>query len=210
MPSPPSPSRRRPLAHPPPRGRAARAQRSWAEDADKLTFIVLDRSLPDTPGTGTHGGAMAGDVNLFFGDEDDRSVAEIEVMVAEPASRRKGLAREALRLLVAYSAARLGVRCYVAKIRDHNEASMRLFEGLGFREVRRVAVFKEVHYELYVGEMGAGVAAASAGGAGAEGEGEGERGGPGGEGGGEPAPPPPPAWVAEEVAALKCTTYEGG
>lgn len=33
-------------------------QRAWATDPDKLTFIVLDRSLPDTAGTGCQGGAM--------------------------------------------------------------------------------------------------------------------------------------------------------
>lgn len=36
-------------------------QRSWCEDEDKCTFILLDRSRPDSPGTGGHGGAMAGE-----------------------------------------------------------------------------------------------------------------------------------------------------
>lgn len=35
-------------------------QQAWAADEDKATFIVLDRSRPDTPGTGSRGGAMAG------------------------------------------------------------------------------------------------------------------------------------------------------
>lgn len=49
--------------------------------------------------------AMAGDVNLFLNDpDDDRSVAEIEVMIAEAGSRRKGLGREAVRLMMAYGA----------------------------------------------------------------------------------------------------------
>jgi RimJ/RimL family protein N-acetyltransferase len=126
-------------------------QQAWAEDPDKLTFIVLDRGAPDTPGTGQHGGAMAGDVNLFFGrndDQPDRSNAEIDVMIAEPSSRRKGLAHEALQTMVAYSRAHFGTVHFVAKIKDNNDASMRLFQSLGFRETRRVAVFHEVHYEL--------------------------------------------------------------
>ena len=50
---------------------------------------------------------MAGDVNLFWNDHDDAHAAEIEVMVAETRSRRKGLACEALRLLMAYAATQL-------------------------------------------------------------------------------------------------------
>lgn len=46
---------------------------------------------------------MAGDVNLYFNDlDDDPSVAEIEVMVAEAASRRKGLAIHALAAIMLY------------------------------------------------------------------------------------------------------------
>lgn len=43
-------------------------------------------------------------MNLFFTIEDEgRAAAEIEVMVAEPGSRGKGLAKEALRMLMAYA-----------------------------------------------------------------------------------------------------------
>mmetsp|Transcript_3678 Transcript_3678/g.6251 ORF Transcript_3678/g.6251 Transcript_3678/m.6251 type:complete len:152 (-) Transcript_3678:641-1096(-) len=64
-------------------------QVSWQEDETKLTFIILDHSLGDTP-------TMAGDVNLFLTeheDEEGKYVAELEIMIAEPRSRRKGLAR---------------------------------------------------------------------------------------------------------------------
>lgn len=43
-------------------------------DTDKCTFILLDPSIP-----GHHGGAMAGDVNVFLTDPEDPHLAEIEV-----------------------------------------------------------------------------------------------------------------------------------
>ncbi|WIA12789.1 hypothetical protein OEZ85_006420 [Tetradesmus obliquus] len=126
-------------------------QRKWAEDDDKCTFILLDRSQPDTPGTGSHGGGMAGDVNFFFNDHDDPHIAEAEIMIAEPASRRRGLAVEALQLFMAYGVKFLGVTKFRVKIGENNAASLALFSAkLGFAEVSRSAVFKEVTLELVV------------------------------------------------------------
>lgn len=116
-------------------------QESWSKDPDKLTFILLDKSLPDTPGVSTTGGAMAGDVNVFFRDDIDG--AEIEVMVAEPASRRKGIAQEALELMMRFAAEEYGVGRFVAKIIKQNESSLRLFrEKLGFTDVEYISVFE--------------------------------------------------------------------
>lgn len=125
-------------------------QQSWYEDEDKCTFILLDPSLPDTEGTGRHGGGMAGDVNLYFNDHDTRQTAEIEVMVAEPACRRKGMAREALELIMAFAHSRLQVTCFRAKILEHNAPSIQLFTSMGFAETQRVECFNEVHFELAV------------------------------------------------------------
>jgi RimJ/RimL family protein N-acetyltransferase len=47
---------------------------------------------------------MAGDVNLFFNDDEDATNCEIEIMIAEAKYRRKGFAREALQLMMAYGA----------------------------------------------------------------------------------------------------------
>lgn len=76
----------------------ARGRRSLSFGSAECTFIVYDRDLesPDSPTA-----AMAGDVNLFF-LEKDRSEAEIMVMTAEPASRRKGMGSEAALLMIRY------------------------------------------------------------------------------------------------------------
>lgn len=125
-------------------------QTSWSQDSDKCTFIILDKARPDTPGTGNHGGAMAGDVTLFLNDLDDRSVAEIEIMIAEPSSRGKGLATAALMIFMAYGVSQLAITKYRAKIGEQNMASLKLFSNLGYQEVSRSHVFHEVTLELPV------------------------------------------------------------
>ena len=45
---------------------------------------------------------MVGDVNLFYNDHDDPHSAEIEIMIAEPTYRRKGMGLEALRMMITY------------------------------------------------------------------------------------------------------------
>lgn len=125
-------------------------QASWREDADKCTFILLDPDFPDSPGTGAHGGAVAGDVNIFLNDHDEPLTAEIEIMVAEPRSRRKGLAEEALTLFMAYASSQLGITKFRAKIGEANGPSLRLMAKLGFAEVSRSSIFKEITLELPV------------------------------------------------------------
>eukprot|EP00192_Tetraselmis_astigmatica_P020060 CAMPEP_0117684706 /NCGR_PEP_ID=MMETSP0804-20121206/21271_1 /TAXON_ID=1074897 /ORGANISM="Tetraselmis astigmatica, Strain CCMP880" /LENGTH=184 /DNA_ID=CAMNT_0005495773 /DNA_START=11 /DNA_END=561 /DNA_ORIENTATION=+ len=124
-------------------------QRSWTSDEDKCTFIVLDKS---SPGGHPHGGAMAGDTNLFFNDPDNHRMAELEVMIAEASSRGKGLGREAVTMMMAYGATRLSVETFVVKIGEANAPSLSLFGTLGFEEVSRSEVFKEVTMQLQVGE----------------------------------------------------------
>ncbi|KAF8066989.1 GNAT domain-containing protein [Lyophyllum atratum] len=136
---------------------------------------------------------MVGDVNMFLkgaipgdvqgprvegvreGDhegEEDEFEAEVEIMIAEPAYRRKGLAHEALQLMLSYATGAphssfctdasasapssdlttpvanpgLGIppRALTARIGAANTPSIRLFETLGFRITRRVEVFEEV------------------------------------------------------------------
>ncbi|CAN8075616.1 unnamed protein product [Agarophyton chilense] len=119
--------------------------KSWREDETKMTFIILDRSIGEN--------YMVGDVNLYLQEdaEDGQRHAEIEVMIAEPAARRKGLAKTALQMMMAFSVQNLKVDVFIAKVLDHNEPSIALFtKKLNFQEERKVPAFGEIHYRLEV------------------------------------------------------------
>ena len=75
-------------------------------DAVEVRFLPA-QGMADGFGTEVLGTGMAGDVNLFLNDPEDRHLAEIEVMIAEPLSRGKGLAYEALVLLMLYAVTHL-------------------------------------------------------------------------------------------------------
>mmetsp|Transcript_9295 Transcript_9295/g.56577 ORF Transcript_9295/g.56577 Transcript_9295/m.56577 type:complete len:202 (-) Transcript_9295:1181-1786(-) len=124
-------------------------QKSWAEDEDKCTFIVLER--PAEMGEMEEVDAMVGDVNLFFNDVDDAQAAEVEVMIAEERARGNGLGVEAVTLMMAYAYSRLKTRKFSAKIGDSNHASLSMFrKRLGFEFASRSEVFRETTLELLV------------------------------------------------------------
>lgn len=90
-------------------------QRSWRQDADKLTFIVC-RPI-DSPESGTiqlcreHDSSqnMVGDINLFLrvddgeeGDAPPKIVGEIELMIAEKVNQGRGFGKAALLTLLRY------------------------------------------------------------------------------------------------------------
>lgn len=123
-------------------------QVSWREDPKKLTFIILDS---DT-------GKMCGDVNLYInGGGDEEAIedieAEIEVMIAHKHYRRHGMAKDAVLLMINYvdsDISKLGIRKFVAKILQDNTPSIKLFQKIGFKHIRDLKVFDEVHYGLDV------------------------------------------------------------
>ena len=140
-------------------------QISWCEDELKLTFIVCAAPPGEPLGDLRHG--MAGDVNAFFmawdtatdepaaprrsqPDSDSQPLlAEVEIMVAETAQRRRGLGREASLLFLQYVASHVPRVCaFCAKIGEDNEPSLRLFEQLGFREHKRLTAFKQVELRM--------------------------------------------------------------
>ncbi|KAG7095295.1 hypothetical protein E1B28_006063 [Marasmius oreades] len=106
-----------------------------------------------------------------FSDEADGFTAEAEIMIAEPSYRRRGMAYEALQLMFRYATSRrseyfsatsspavtspsdlefpslptpISPRSLLTRITESNEASIRLFQKLGFEVTKRVEVFGEV------------------------------------------------------------------
>lgn len=144
-------------------------QKSWRTDDDKCTFIVTQIPATAAPSSGedtecavaveikevaataaTSSGweDMVGDVNLFINDPDDPHAAEIDIMVAEPAARGKGIGKEAVLLMLHWGATKLGMTKFVAKIGFANKASAGLFGRLGFKVVSECHTFEETTFEL--------------------------------------------------------------
>ena len=128
-------------------------QQTWHKDPKKCTFILLSKTALAS-GVNDELASMAGDVNLFLNDPDDPYNAEIEVMIAEEACRRQGLATEALKMLIGYGATALRIARFYAKIGEANAASLELFKGLGFREIAYVKAFGEYELEFLVSAAG--------------------------------------------------------
>jgi RimJ/RimL family protein N-acetyltransferase len=137
-------------------------QATWHNDPKKVTFIVLSKAvlesdLEQSSEVNREFAAMAGDVNMFLNDPDDPGNAEIEIMIAEPAHRRKGLAREALQMMIGYGVTKLKLTRFFAKIGEANVASLELFKSLGFKEIAYVKAFGEYELELLVPSAEGGV-----------------------------------------------------
>ncbi|XP_069576055.1 alpha/beta-tubulin-N-acetyltransferase 9 [Brachyistius frenatus] len=124
-------------------------QKSWREDDDKCTFIVLDKQRWADPGVQEEQ-CMVGDVNIFLTDPTDTSLAELEIMIAEPSYRGKGIGKEVTRMMMSYGVSKLRVRKFQAKIGLDNEVSIAMFKKLRFQEVSVCKVFKEATLELTV------------------------------------------------------------
>lgn len=142
-----------------------KAQEEWLLDVNKQTFIIFDKAVREqqilNDRTNNTAG-MCGDVNLFLMDEyasesyaptessPHVQAAEIMIMIAEPWARRKGYAVEAVRAMMHFGVLAHGVRRYVAKIDDSNEASLGLFTLLGFRVAKKMPHFGETHMSIEV------------------------------------------------------------
>ncbi|XP_050504747.1 N-acetyltransferase 9-like protein isoform X2 [Diabrotica virgifera virgifera] len=97
--------------------------------------------------------SMIGDTNLFFANADDRICAEAEIMIAEEWARGRKCGWEAMLLMFMYGIQYLGVKQYIVKILYDNDVSIKMFQEMGFVEVSRSEVFKEVTYSKLVDEL---------------------------------------------------------
>ncbi|KAI4874860.1 hypothetical protein NFI96_034433 [Prochilodus magdalenae] len=126
-------------------------QRSWREDNDKCTFIILDKQRWANPSVPEEE-CMVGDVNIFLTDPSDPSLAELELMIAESSYRGKGLGKEVARMMMGYGINKLGVRKFEVKIGLENKVSIAMFKKFHFQELSHSEVFQEVTLGLTVSE----------------------------------------------------------
>ncbi|KAK3528822.1 hypothetical protein QTP70_011601 [Hemibagrus guttatus] len=142
-------------------------QRSWREDEDidlfivtfhfvehpyrkiKCTFIVLDKQRWTDPSISEEE-CMVGDVNLFLTDPSDPSLAELEIMIADPSYRGRGYGKEVTRMMMHYGINKLCIKKFEVKIGLENRSSVDMFKKLKFQELSISEVFQEVTLGLTV------------------------------------------------------------
>ncbi|EOX93426.1 Acyl-CoA N-acyltransferases superfamily protein isoform 3 [Theobroma cacao] len=110
---------------------------------------------------------MVGDVNIYMNDLDDPQLAEIEIMIAEPKSRGKGLGKESVLMMMAYAVQNFGIHVFRAKIGESNGSSLSLFRKLKLPDQPNLMTLpSSFHHEaLAQGNIGVGSDRAKAGGA---------------------------------------------
>lgn len=122
-------------------------QKSWREDNDKLTFLILDKRKFEESKDEIE--SLVGDTNIFiYKEEDDEGqslkVGEAEIMIAAKDDRGKGFGYEAMVQMLRYGIDCVGLQKIMAKIGLKNEKSIRMFEKMGLREESRSEVFQEI------------------------------------------------------------------
>ncbi|XP_013196161.1 alpha/beta-tubulin-N-acetyltransferase 9 isoform X1 [Amyelois transitella] len=119
-------------------------QKSWLDDEDKCTFIILLKEKEQDEIE-----AMIGDTNIFITDNENK-VGEIEIMIAEKAAQGRHLGWEAVILMLLYGIQFIGLKVYEAKISMSNHKSIQMFKKLDFKEKSKSDVFQEITFERNV------------------------------------------------------------
>jgi RimJ/RimL family protein N-acetyltransferase len=133
-------------------------QKTWREDINKCTFIVLSKEEYSIPIDSVNNrddeiARMIGDVNMFISksvEKSEETIAELDIMIAEEAFRCKGYGREAVLMMIWYGFHSLKISHFFVKIQSNNRASIQLFLKLGFYEANYVAAFDEHEYTVNV------------------------------------------------------------
>lgn len=86
---------------------------------------------------------MIGDTNIFITDPETET-GEIEIMIADAASRGKKLGYESVILMLLYGIKYLKLKRYEAKISLNNNISINMFEKLGFIKKYVSEAFQEI------------------------------------------------------------------
>ncbi|XP_026324061.1 N-acetyltransferase 9 isoform X2 [Hyposmocoma kahamanoa] len=120
-------------------------QKSWIEDENKCTFIILEKEAYQEKQN------EIGDTNIFITDKE-ANTGEIEIMIAEDSARGKKLGWEAVILMLLYGITHINLKTYEAKISLTNEISLGMFKKLGFEEKSRSDVFHEITLEKKVSD----------------------------------------------------------
>eukprot|EP00483_Globobulimina_turgida_P012404 UN12427 len=116
-------------------------QQEWKLDDKKYIFIILDKTLDNSP--------MCGDINIFIiKDDKHEHIGELNIMIAENKSQRKGLATETLQLIIEFARKHLEIKTFIAKISNDNHSSIKLFKKLGFVQTDFIDAFKEYIFTL--------------------------------------------------------------
>lgn len=125
-------------------------QKSWREDDDKCTFLILDKA--EFEKNGDEISALIGDTNIFLQSdkEDDTLTGEIEIMIAEQVARGKRCGWESTLLMLLFGIQKLQIQRYRAITKNTNAKAIQMFTKIGFKEVKQVPIFKEITFEKNV------------------------------------------------------------
>ncbi|RSL85390.1 hypothetical protein CEP51_003337 [Fusarium floridanum] len=145
-------------------------QQSWRTSSDKLTFIVCapleEATSVIKAGTADADELMRGDINFFLhtyeANEEEEAIAqeqnwltgEVDVMIASPSHRGRGIGRAAVQALLTYLRRHMSemlaeygggeLKGLMVKIKESNKGSRALFDKMGFVQRGGVNYFGEV------------------------------------------------------------------
>ena len=121
-------------------------QKTWQNDENKLTFIILNKSNFDKNTNEIE--TMIGDVNAFLSSENDNDITdiiEIDVMISEKDYRSNGFGSESVYLIMYYCLKNFeNLKEFIVKINEDNEASIKMFEKIGFYKYDYLRAFKQI------------------------------------------------------------------